>query len=50
MLPQLVLIQLDRPAPRASRSIRACTRRRLKNSDFCDEVEPVRTIDQLRIT
>jgi len=28
----------------------ARTRRRLKKSAFCDEVEPVLTIDQLRIT
>ncbi len=38
------------PAAPASRSNLARTRRMLKNSDFCDEVEPVRTIDQLRIT
>jgi hypothetical protein len=32
---------LSRCSPRrASRSSRACTRRMLKNSDFCDEVEP----------
>jgi hypothetical protein len=33
-----------------SASILALTRRRLKNNDFCAEVEPVRTSDQLRIT
>jgi hypothetical protein len=38
------------PFAPASRSSLARTRRRLKNSAFCEEVEPVRTMDQLRIT
>ena len=48
-LAQLVRSRLS-PRAIASRSSRACTRRMLKNSDFWLEVDPVRTIDQLRIT
>ena len=34
--------------PPSERAICAFRRRRLKNSDFCAAVVPVRTIDQLR--